>query len=226
MMQQATGPRTAGSDTRPIPAGCQLNLKLESIPNDLIGGHQPFEAVAGLYTRKEEHMSSHHPSGKWRLQPAMGVRSLSLVICGLVSALVVSAAGTGPATSASNDRTTASSSTAFAPPGASDAGVITDWNATAVATLLTDAAKSPAEAYVYFAFTHAAMFNAVVGITGKYRHIGGTHTVRAGRRPKPPPPAPRTISCCTTSPRRSRVSIPPTRPPWPVRRTAHRNRPV
>ena len=114
-------------------------------------------------------MSRHDPRAKWRLQPAMGVRGFCLVIFGLVSALVLGAGGIGPATSASNDRTAVSSSTAFAPPGASDAAVIADWNATAVATLITDAARSPAEAYLYFAFTHAAMYNAVVGITGKYR---------------------------------------------------------
>jgi hypothetical protein len=49
-----------------------------------------------------------------------------------------------------------------------DAAVIADWNAAAVATIVTDAAKSPAEAYVYFAFTHAAMHNAVNGITREY----------------------------------------------------------
>ena len=114
-------------------------------------------------------MSSHHPSAKWRIQPTMGVHNSCLVIFGLVSALVVGAAGIGPATFASNYRTTVSSSTAFAPPGAADAAVIADWNATTVATLVTDAARSPAEAYVYFAFTHVAMYNAVVGITGKYR---------------------------------------------------------
>jgi hypothetical protein len=52
--------------------------------------------------------------------------------------------------------------------GAADPAVISDWNATAVATIVTDEARSPAEAYVYFAFTHAAMYNAVVGITREY----------------------------------------------------------
>jgi hypothetical protein len=49
-----------------------------------------------------------------------------------------------------------------------DAGVIADWNATTVATVAGDAAKSPAESYVYFGFTHAAMHNAVNGITRRY----------------------------------------------------------
>jgi hypothetical protein len=53
--------------------------------------------------------------------------------------------------------------------GAADPAVISDWNATAVATLVTDEARSPAESYVYFAFTHAAMSNAVVSITREYR---------------------------------------------------------
>ena len=52
---------------------------------------------------------------------------------------------------------------------ADDAGVVADWNSTAVGTLITDAVRSPAESYVYFGFTHAAMHNAVNGITREYR---------------------------------------------------------
>jgi hypothetical protein len=57
--------------------------------------------------------------------------------------------------------------TAAAP--AADPRVVADWNATAVATIVTDALKGPAEAYVYFAFTQLAIYNAVEGITGDYR---------------------------------------------------------
>jgi hypothetical protein len=52
-------------------------------------------------------------------------------------------------------------------PGA-DPSVITDWNATAVATIVTDAGKANAEAFLWYAFEQAAVYNAVVGITGCY----------------------------------------------------------
>ena len=51
---------------------------------------------------------------------------------------------------------------------AADPAVITDWNATAVATIVTDAGKANAEAFIWYGFVHAAIYNAVVGITGKY----------------------------------------------------------
>jgi hypothetical protein len=49
-----------------------------------------------------------------------------------------------------------------------DPGVITDWNATAVATIVVDAGKANAEAFLWFGFTEAAVYNAVVGITRRY----------------------------------------------------------
>jgi hypothetical protein len=57
-----------------------------------------------------------------------------------------------------------------APPSvpASDPAVITDWNATAVGTIVTDAGKANAEAFLWYAFAQAAVYNAVVGITGSY----------------------------------------------------------
>ena len=94
-------------------------------------------------------------------------RSRLITTVGLVSALVVggtlTAAGGGPASAGGSDL-----QPGRAMVGAADPDVISDWNATAVATLVTDEARSPAEAYVYFAFTHAAMYNAVVGITREY----------------------------------------------------------
>jgi hypothetical protein len=51
---------------------------------------------------------------------------------------------------------------------AADPAVITDWNATAVATIVTDAGKANAEAFLWYAFEQAAVYNAVVGITGRY----------------------------------------------------------
>jgi hypothetical protein len=46
--------------------------------------------------------------------------------------------------------------------------VITDWNAVAVATIVVDAGKANAEAFLWFAFEQAAVYNAVVGITRQY----------------------------------------------------------
>jgi hypothetical protein len=49
-----------------------------------------------------------------------------------------------------------------------DPAVITDWNATAVATIVVDAGKANAEAFLWYGFTQAAVYNAVVGITRRY----------------------------------------------------------
>lgn len=51
---------------------------------------------------------------------------------------------------------------------AADANVINDWNATAVNVIMTDAATGAAEGMVYLGFVQAAVYNAVVGITGRY----------------------------------------------------------
>ncbi|MFF5294110.1 vanadium-dependent haloperoxidase [Paractinoplanes globisporus] len=48
------------------------------------------------------------------------------------------------------------------------ASVISDWNAVASATLLGDTGKAPQEIFIYLAFTHAAMYDAVVGIHPRY----------------------------------------------------------
>src|SRR5436190_4647655 len=48
---------------------------------------------------------------------------------------------------------------------AADANVINDWNATAVNAIAVDAATGPAEAMLYIGFVHAAVYNAVNGIT-------------------------------------------------------------
>ncbi len=59
------------------------------------------------------------------------------------------------------------------PPAAADPAVITTWNQHAIATLtLAPAAggpgKVPPEVFLYLSFVHAAMYNAVNGITGEY----------------------------------------------------------
>ena len=49
-----------------------------------------------------------------------------------------------------------------------DPQVIRDWNATMVATVVVDAGKANAEAFMWFGFVQAAVYNAVEGITRDY----------------------------------------------------------
>ena len=65
--------------------------------------------------------------------------------------------------------------------------VITTWNAITVSTV-SGAATSPTH-FLYYAFTHLAMYNAVVGITGEYElYRWDKHGRRVPpRRPRPPP---------------------------------------
>src|SRR6266576_1781181 len=58
--------------------------------------------------------------------------------------------------------------TADARRGAADPAVITDWNATMVATIVTDAGKGNAEGIFLYSFVQAAVYNAVNGITHEY----------------------------------------------------------
>jgi hypothetical protein len=61
--------------------------------------------------------------------------------------------------------------TATVTPSAASAGdptVISDWNAIAVATLSADTTKQPVEDILYMAFVQAAVYNAVVGVEGRY----------------------------------------------------------
>jgi hypothetical protein len=54
------------------------------------------------------------------------------------------------------------------PASAGDPTVITDWNAIAVSTLAGDTTKQPIEDVLYLAFVQAAVYNAVVGVEGRY----------------------------------------------------------
>lgn len=58
--------------------------------------------------------------------------------------------------------------TAQASSRAENASVISDWNALAVPTLLGDTSKAPQEIFIYLAFMHAAMYDAVVGVHPRY----------------------------------------------------------
>lgn len=51
---------------------------------------------------------------------------------------------------------------------AADPAVVTFWNGVAVDVIVTDAGKANAEAFLWYAFEQAAVYNAVVGITGRY----------------------------------------------------------
>ena len=51
---------------------------------------------------------------------------------------------------------------------AADPAVIPYWNGVAVDVIVVDAGKANAEAFLWYAFTQAAVYNAVVGITGRY----------------------------------------------------------
>ncbi|MDG4827669.1 vanadium-dependent haloperoxidase [Asanoa sp. WMMD1127] len=49
-----------------------------------------------------------------------------------------------------------------------DPAVVAEWNAIAVTTLVGDPTRSQPEGLLYMGFVHAAVYNAVVGITGGY----------------------------------------------------------
>jgi hypothetical protein len=60
--------------------------------------------------------------------------------------------------------------------GGDDPAVVTDWNQRAISTLGADAATTPVSDFVYLAFVQAAVYDAVVGVTGGYEpyHFRGT----------------------------------------------------
>ena len=63
---------------------------------------------------------------------------------------------------------TATAATTPSPAPAGDPAVISDWNAIAVATLAGDTTKQPVEDILYMGFVQAAVYNAVVGVDGRY----------------------------------------------------------
>jgi hypothetical protein len=63
---------------------------------------------------------------------------------------------------------TATAATSVVTAPADDPAVISDWNALTVTTLAGDTTKSPVQAILYTAFVQAAVYNAVVGIEGRY----------------------------------------------------------
>jgi hypothetical protein len=53
-------------------------------------------------------------------------------------------------------------------PATGDPAVISDWNALAVQTFVADTTKAPQETPLYTAFVQAAVYDAVVGVAGRY----------------------------------------------------------
>jgi hypothetical protein len=66
---------------------------------------------------------------------------------------------------------------------AGDPAVISDWNARAVSTFGGDPTKAPQESALYVGFVQAAVYNAVVGIDGRYQpyrfHVRARHATSA-----------------------------------------------
>jgi hypothetical protein len=56
-----------------------------------------------------------------------------------------------------------------ATPRTGDPTVIYDWNVIAINTLIGDTGKKPQEAFLYVGFVNAAIYDAVVGIDGRYQ---------------------------------------------------------
>jgi hypothetical protein len=63
---------------------------------------------------------------------------------------------------------TANAAAARSPAPAGDPAVISEWNAIAVTTLAGDMTKQPVEDILYVGFVQAAVYNAVVGVEGRY----------------------------------------------------------
>jgi hypothetical protein len=84
------------------------------------------------------------------------LRAVTLLSAWVVAVLVASLAGT--ATAAPTAGTTTSD----------DPTVISDWNAIAVSTLAGDTTKQGVETFLYTAFVQAAVYDAVVGVKGRY----------------------------------------------------------
>ena len=53
-------------------------------------------------------------------------------------------------------------------PAADDPAVISEWNELAVSTLVLDTTTQPIEDILYMGFVQAAVYNAVVGVEGRY----------------------------------------------------------
>jgi hypothetical protein len=78
-------------------------------------------------------------------------------LAGLAAAILLAALATGTATAATG-----------ATAASDDPTVISDWNEIAVTTLLGDTTKQLVEDFLYMGFVQAAVYDAVVGVEGRY----------------------------------------------------------
>jgi hypothetical protein len=101
------------------------------------------------------HPPTHRPPN--RPVPFRAWRGLPIVV---VTVLAIGA-------SASLYVTTASASTRSARP-VSSAAAVADWKLITMNTLLSDTTKAPQEVFLYTAFVDAAVYDAVVGVDGRY----------------------------------------------------------
>jgi len=88
-------------------------------------------------------------------------------LAGLGGATALALVPTSASRAAALALASTSASRAVAAQPAADPSVINDWNATAVG-VITDAGRANAEAFLPLAFAQAAVYNAVMGITGRY----------------------------------------------------------
>ena len=130
-----------------------------------------------MTTPSDQMHHRHHTSRRWRptLFGRRGAAQATAVATGLATVLALGL--NGPA-----EGRPAQPKLAAKP--AADPRVVSDWNATPVATLVTHPVKGPAEAAVYFAFTQLAIYNAVQGITHDFRLYHWTAHARPGASPE------------------------------------------
>ncbi len=95
-----------------------------------------------------------HPAGRRRIGAVLVTAAL----------LATSLSGIATATASTRSPSTRSPSTR----ASTGNEVITFWNSVAVEVIVTDALKANAESNLWYAFEQAAVYNAVVGITGRY----------------------------------------------------------
>jgi hypothetical protein len=79
-------------------------------------------------------------------------------LAAFAAAVLLAALASGPATAAT--------ATTMDP---GDPAVINDWNELAATTLVADTTKAPPDHILYMAFVQAAVYDAVVGIKGRYQ---------------------------------------------------------
>ena len=93
--------------------------------------------------------------------PAGAVRTVGArrsLAKGTAAVLLASLVATAPLIANAKDTTVAT-----------DPAVISEWNEIAQKTLLADTTKALPADFLYMGFVHAAVYNAVVGIEGRYK---------------------------------------------------------